>query len=128
VNGGFQAQRSFGYACCPSSHKLLRSFALRLCDPFSMTGLERCERRESTPEATAGAAESGHATHLLGNVGSGKVKTPFRFSLFIRPTMASACAVALTNLTPRECNAYPFTPHRGELTHRRDLMREPDRN
>ncbi|KNE75284.1 hypothetical protein BCRE_2931 [Candidatus Burkholderia crenata] len=37
--------------------------------------------------------------------------------------LASACAMASNPLTPRECNAYPFKPARGEVTHR-VLMRE----
>jgi hypothetical protein len=36
---------------------------------------------------------------------------------------ASACAMASNRLTPHECNAYPFKPAHGEVTHRA-LMRE----
>lgn len=36
---------------------------------------------------------------------------------------ASASAMAAPHLTPQECNAYPFKPLKGEVTHRQ-LMRE----
>jgi hypothetical protein len=51
------------------------------------------------------------------------MKTPSRSALFIGLMIASACATASTRLTPHQCNAYPFKPAHGEVTHR-DLMRE----
>lgn len=37
--------------------------------------------------------------------------------------VGSASAMAAPHLTPRECNGYPFTPVKGEITHKQ-LMRE----
>jgi hypothetical protein len=51
------------------------------------------------------------------------MKTPLKYALPIGLLMASACAMASGRLTPHQCNAYPFKPAHGEVTHR-DLMRE----
>ncbi|HEV3425604.1 MAG TPA: hypothetical protein VG105_17850 [Paraburkholderia sp.] len=51
------------------------------------------------------------------------MKISFKFALPLGLMMASACAMAANRLTPHECNAYPFKPTHGELTHR-DMMRE----
>ena len=51
------------------------------------------------------------------------MNTPFRLAFPLGLMLASACAMASNPLTPRECNAYPFKPAHGEVTHRA-LMRE----
>jgi hypothetical protein len=51
------------------------------------------------------------------------MKAPIQFALPLGLMLASACAMASNPLTPDECNAYPFIPAHGEVSHRA-LMRE----
>jgi len=51
------------------------------------------------------------------------MKTPLNYALPLGLMMASACAMASGQLTPHECNSYPFKHTQGEVTHR-DMMRE----
>jgi hypothetical protein len=51
------------------------------------------------------------------------MKTPLKYALPLGLMMASTCSMASGQLTPDECNSYPFKPAHGDVTHR-DLMRE----
>ncbi|SIO18407.1 DUF4148 domain-containing protein [Paraburkholderia phenazinium] len=51
------------------------------------------------------------------------MKTPLKYALPLGLMMTSACAMASGQLTPHECNSYPFKHTQGEVTHR-DMIRE----
>ena len=51
------------------------------------------------------------------------MKTRLKYVLPLGLMIASACAMASGQLTPQQCNSYPFKPANGEVT-RRDLIRE----
>jgi hypothetical protein len=51
------------------------------------------------------------------------MNTRLKYVLPLGLMIASACAMASGQLTPQQCNSYPFKPANGEVTHR-DLIRE----